>query len=165
MSVTNMLYIHTHTHIHGGVEGLRVLLVISSWYTNTKDLCVWRRPPSLPPFIPQAEFLSSDPRISSTTSIDIPTPSLGLLSFVSSRFKGYGWWFSIISIFSSAELILLTCIVLCIQSLIRLIPCAIDPHCCPKNNYKFLIQQTLQFTVQCSTKSRGAQQASETLWT
>lgn len=34
-------------------------LVISSWYTNTKDLCVRCRPPSQSSFIPQAEFLSS----------------------------------------------------------------------------------------------------------
>lgn len=35
---------HTHTHTEGRLGSL--LLMISSRYTNTKDLCVWRLPPS-----------------------------------------------------------------------------------------------------------------------
>lgn len=48
------------THTHWEARRAAVLLVISSWYTNTKGLYVWRQPPSLSPFIPQAKFLSSN---------------------------------------------------------------------------------------------------------
>lgn len=50
-------YVHTQAH-----RGWRAtVLVISSWYTNTKALCVWRRP--WPPLLihSSAEFLSCQP--------------------------------------------------------------------------------------------------------
>lgn len=77
------VYTHTPTHTHIQ-EGWRaaVLLAISSWYTNTKGLCVWRRPPSLSSFIAQAEFLSSDPRMPLHLYY-IPTPLPRYSSFFS----------------------------------------------------------------------------------
>lgn len=74
-SKANVSHRHVvHTHIME--EGWRavVLLVISSWYTNTKDHCVWRRLPALSSFIPKASpppFQKETPPSSHPTSFTV----------------------------------------------------------------------------------------------